>query len=158
MDFVNVVVKPFIKVTIECFDSMMGIPLKFKEIKTVTSRHKENGVYALIGFTGDMEGMIAISIPDKAARNVIGRFIGENIEQIDEDAIDAVGEIINIIAGAKRNITGYNLTMSLPSVMYGSPLMVALPRNVPVISTSFLGAKEDLGEIVLFVCLKPLKG
>ncbi len=154
IDLIKVIVKPFIQVTADFFDSMIGCSIQVKSITYAGHRFRENGVYANIGFGGDMMGMVAVIFHENVAKRIIGRFLGEEeaVDAIDEDAIDAVGEIINIIAGGKSYIDGYNLKMSLPSVLFGNPMMIALPRDVPVIETVFTA--QEVGEFRLLICLQ----
>ncbi|RJO66071.1 MAG: chemotaxis protein CheX [Myxococcales bacterium] len=152
MDNIKQFVKPFAKATVDCFDQMVGVALRLKNIEYIDHRYRQDGIYANIGFVGDAQGMIAISLSEEAAIQVISRFSGETASAIDEEAIDAVGEIINIIAGGKSLIQGVRLTMSLPSVIYGRPLWISLPRDVPIISTTF--EANGIGDVTLFVCMQ----
>jgi|GEM_PF-5533959 len=152
MDFVNEIVMPFVRVTTDCFNSMIGTELKFKNVEKSNNRYKARGVYAMISFTGDMSGTIAISFQKETALKIFSRFLEEEVTEIDDEACDAAGEIINIIAGGKSYISKYNMSMSLPSVLIGSPMLIALPRDVPVIKVTFSSA--HIGEVSLLVSLR----
>ena len=152
MDFVNEIVMPFVRVTTDCFDSMIGTKLKLKNVEKSNNRYKARGVYAMISFTGDMSGTIAISFQQDTALKIFSRFLEESITEIDDEACDAAGEIINIIAGGKSYVSNYNMNMSLPSVLIGSPMLIALPRDVPVIKVTFVSS--EVGEVSLLVSLR----
>lgn len=152
MDFVNDVVMPFVRVTSDCFESMVGMTVKVKNVEKSSNRYKADGVYAMISFTGDLSGTVAISFKRNTALKVLSRFLEEDVSDIDDEACDAAGEIINIIAGGKSYINNFNMTMSLPSVLVGSPMLIALPRDVPVIQVTF--ANSQIGDINLLVALK----
>ncbi len=145
-------IRPFVEISSECFDSMMDTKLTFKGLDTGEHRFKMNGVYALIGLSGDAQISLGISFPDNVALELISRFIGEEVTEVDDAACDAVGEILNIIAGAKSKFNNIKLTMSLPTVLYGQPLIISQPRDVPVVKTTF--EAEGVGEVYLFICLQ----
>ncbi len=148
---IKAIIKPFIDLTRETFDSMMDITLDLKDIQAANPRHRQAGVYSLIGISGDMQGTVAISMPEATALKALSQFLGEDILALDEAACDAAGELINIIAGAKSKVVGYQLTMSLPSVIVGDPLLISLPRDVPLFEVTF--DATGIGEFNLLICL-----
>ena len=152
IDLLNDVVMPFIRVTADTFDSMLDVRLRVTKVERTNSRHKQKGIFALIGLTGDMQGTISISFPEDVAKRVFSKMLDEEITVIDEGSSDTAGEIINIVAGGKSQVKGANLTMSLPTVMFGNPMLISLPRDVPTVRTTFYA--PEIGEFHLFVCLK----
>lgn len=152
MDLINDLVMPFVRVTVETFDSMVGSAINVVECHKVPNRYRTNGVYAMIGFTGDFNGTVAVSFTPETALKIFSRFLGEKVTEIDDDACDAAGEIINIIAGGKSYIKNFSMSMSLPSVIIGDQMVIAMPSDVPVIETLF--NSPDLGNVTLLVGLK----
>ncbi len=120
---------------------------------------KANGVSkgdisGVIGLVGDLSGLIGITFPEKLAFVIVNRMIGEEIDAINSTVEDAIGEIINIIAGnAKSNLKekNYDLNMSLPSVIVGEDHSITSPVAIP----SFLiGFEAENFSFWLEVCLK----
>jgi chemotaxis protein CheX len=77
---------------------------------------------AMVGFAGFKQGNLTIHTPEKVAIGITQSFLGTEIEEINEDVQDAMGELANMIAGSlKPTISndGKNVELSLPSVVYG---------------------------------------
>ena len=43
--------------------------------------------------------MVAVHCPGVTARNITSSFLGVDVEELDEDVKDAIGEITNMVAG-----------------------------------------------------------
>ena len=82
---------------------------------------------------------------------------GEDISEINEDCIDAVGEIANmIVGGAKKDFPGENNSISVPSVIVGKH-QVRYPRGIPIISIPCeVGAGSMAIDIALKEIVKPV--
>ncbi|MDA9858800.1 chemotaxis protein CheX [Rubripirellula sp.] len=81
-------------------------------------RAKQRGVTVLMGITGDLNGSVIITMSKSAACEWTGRMVGSEVLALDQTVIDAVGELGNIVVGgAKRRLSDFHLTMSLPSVL-----------------------------------------
>jgi chemotaxis protein CheX len=71
--------------------------------------------------------------------------------EINDDVLDAVGELTNMVAGAaKAELEEYELMVSLPNVITGRDHDVHFPSNVTPICVSF---ETDWGELTLEVGL-----
>ena len=143
---------PFIETAQECFDAMVNAPLKLKDMAFAEARRRQNGLVAMIPMTGDLQGLIALSLGTEEALKTVSRFVGEPVTEMDEGACDAAGEIINIIAGGKSKIRGRQVQMGLPSVIVGQPMLLALPRDLPIVDIRFEAA--EIGAVNLLICLK----
>jgi chemotaxis protein CheX len=77
---------------------------------------------AMVGFAGFKQGNLTIHTPEKVAIGITQSFLGTEIEEINEDVQDAMGELANMIAGSLKpaiSNDGKNVELSLPSVVYG---------------------------------------
>ncbi len=80
-------------------------------------------VAAVIGLSGDVTGSVTITFPELTALRLVQRFAGVEMRITDEDFADAIGELLNMIAGsAKSRLAGAKSALSLPQVMVGSQL------------------------------------
>jgi chemotaxis protein CheX len=88
-------------------------------------------ISAVIGLTGEARGAVVISMKTELAVRLTGILTGSTHSKIDEDVVDAIGEIINIIAGnAKRGLEElYRLIISLPTIVEGSGHTIKWPNN-----------------------------
>jgi chemotaxis protein CheX len=111
-----------VEVTKEIFETMImmdvtpGQPLAEHVSKFKCS------LSAMIGFAGFKQGNLTIHAPEKVAIGLTQNFIGTEIEEINEDVQDAMGELANMIAGSLKPIIsngGKSIELSLPSVVYG---------------------------------------
>ena len=101
-------------------------------------------ISAIIGVTGACTGSISVSFSKAAAMTVLKGMLGDDIQDPEKDAMDAVGEIINMISGMTRaSLAEAGLTMqgSTPSVVAGKELKVVHQNQAPVVVIPF-----DLGE------------
>jgi hypothetical protein len=101
--------------------------------------------------SGAVEGIVVIGISDRVATALVGGLTGSPCHQIDADAIDALGEVANMVVGsAKKNLPGGLSTISVPKVIK-SPTQVPYPGGLPVITIPFDTAP---GRFVIEVSLK----
>jgi chemotaxis protein CheX len=109
-------------------------------------------ISGVIGLTGELLGSVALSFPEDTALKALTAFIGVPITSLDSDSMDAIGELVNIIAGyAKKFIEEYKTVISLPTVIKGKGLEVKEPADVFSFKIPF---KSSLGEFDLSVGLK----
>jgi chemotaxis protein CheX len=80
--------------------------------------------------------------------------MSENTE-INEDVIDAVGELTNMVAGAaKAKLEEYELSVSLPTVITGQDHDVRFPSDVTPICVPFA---TKWGAVTLEVGFSPVR-
>jgi chemotaxis protein CheX len=76
----------------------------------------------MIGLAGTFKGMMAIHLPVDLAKAITGNFLGIEVEEIDEDVQDAIGELANMLGGNLKGIlseSGKDIQLSLPSTIFG---------------------------------------
>ncbi|RJO69744.1 MAG: chemotaxis protein CheX [Myxococcales bacterium] len=148
---------PFVKATIDTFTTMVDVAPQQKDIAAIVPPLEQNNVSAMIGLSGDAKGMVGISMSNATALKIVSRFTGEEVTQFGEDVTDAVGELINIIAGgAKAEIHDMRLMISLPSVMHGERYYLSMPKEAPLVAITF--TLPDTGDLTLCVSLIPEAG
>jgi chemotaxis protein CheX len=125
-------IKPFIDVCIDVFKQFIGC-----EIADKTPYFSEKGaigggdVSAVIGFTGEACGAVIISMQKNVAIKLTDKLTGSPHTVMDDDVIDAIGEIVNIIAGNVKQKVEETMKMiiSLPTIVQGSGHLVKWPGN-----------------------------
>jgi chemotaxis protein CheX len=106
----------------------------------------------VIGLAGKAKGVAVLSLGEEAALCVTQRLLGERPTTIDEDVIDAVGELTNIIAGgAKAQLQQLNMSLGLPSVITGKNHSIDFPSGLTPVCIPF---QCDWGPVTLQVGLK----
>lgn len=146
-------VQPFIFATIETYEKMLGGNTPVAQQYTL---NKGTGIgkdiSGVIGITGDLLGSVSLSYDETTALKTLSAFIGIPITELDDDSMDAIGELVNIIAGyAKKFIEDYSVTISLPTIIKGKGLIVKEPSDVFSFCVPF---QSPLGEFELNVGLK----
>lgn len=125
-------IQPFVDVCMHVFKEFIGADLvperpHFTEKKDVY----EWDISAVIGLTGEARGAVVISMKKNLACRLTGMLTGAEHSSMDEEVIDAIGEIINIIAGnAKRGLEeSFRLVISLPTIVQGSSHSIQWPND-----------------------------
>jgi chemotaxis protein CheX len=122
---------PFIKATRNTFETMFQMEV---ECGAPALRKQETPTFdvsAIIGMSGDVEGSVVLSFPMETARRVVAVFTGMEAPTEQADLADAVGELVNIIAGgAKAQFSGKNVSISCPSVVIGQSHSVFGAKDV----------------------------
>ena len=96
----------------------------FQKYKILKGQVSFNGNYivSMVGFVGEMTGMISIYCSRQMALQIATSMMGLQMEEIDQDVRDAVGEIANIVVGIFKAKFGTDHTpfqQSVPSVLDG---------------------------------------
>lgn len=117
-------IKPFAQVCMKVFRQFMGIELTAKRPYLFDGNEVNCwDIFALIGFAGDVRGGVLISVKKETAFKLTNILTGTMHKEIDADVIDAIGEIVNIIAGNVKSRDGFentlNLKISMPLVVKG---------------------------------------
>jgi len=109
--------------TEEVFSTMLGIELAAGEPYQRPSKPEPtNGVVALIGLTGKWVGTGSISCTGDFARKISGQLLMSEFASIDQEVLDAMGEVTNMIIGSFKNALEAEvgmLDMSIPVVVFG---------------------------------------
>ena len=111
-------------------------------------------ISGIIGLAGDTTGCIVISFPTNVALRVVSKFINEEIKQMNDDVKDAVGEMVNIIAGgSKQGLAkqGYHFKLSIPTVVTGNDHEISRPTDIPCIVIPF---DTEVGRFVVEISIK----
>lgn len=114
-----------IEVTKEIFETMIMMDVTPGQPLAEYVSKFNCSLSAMVGFAGFKQGNLTIHIPEKVAIGLTQSFLGTEIEEINEDVQDAMGELANMIAGSLKPIMsiegkGKGVELSLPSVVYGA--------------------------------------
>lgn len=140
------IAKPFVQATKHVLTTMAMIePMPGKPYVK-----KNNAAYgdvsAVVGLTGDKHGSISLSFSKKCAVAIVKNMLGDDVQDIIQDAKDAVGEITNMISGqARAGLAQMGLTMqaSTPTIIFGDNHSISHVTNGPVIAIPFTTPHGD---------------
>lgn len=132
-------INPFLKSTMETFSTMLN--MKIRPGKLFLRTQPQNAdISGVIGLSGDIRGAVVMAYPASTAMKIVSSFIGEEVNSLNDDVADAVGELTNIITGfAKKDLQDLHLSISLPSIVRGVNHMVDMPKDAPVMCIPFDG-------------------
>jgi chemotaxis protein CheX len=146
-------INPFLRSVAHTFSTMLGAQTKRGELSLGDPRKRKYPISGIIGLSGEATGMVVINLSEEVAIKAASKLLLEEQTKINDEVIDAVGELANMIAGqAKAELTEYNLSISLPSVVTGEGHEVRFPSNKPPLCVPF---ETDLGPLFLEVGLEP---
>ena len=124
-------IQPFVQVTSTVFKNMLDCDLKPDRVYFVGKEaFLDWDISGIIALTGEVKGLVAISMKNATASKITAQLTGTN-DFSNSDIVDAVGELINIIAGnVKKNLEDmFRIIISLPKVISGKAHMVVIPDD-----------------------------
>jgi chemotaxis protein CheX len=106
---------------VDIFSSM--VLLDIETIEGVESGPMEGPMLSgMIGLAGDLQGSVLIHLPATVAIAITNAFLGLEINSVDDDVKDAVGELTNMVAGGVKFLIpgpGQDIELAIPSVVCG---------------------------------------
>ena len=130
------------------------------EVKRGQAALKENfapkfEVSGVIGLSGKAVGTVVLSFSKEVAMQAASHMLMSENTEINDDVVDAVGELTNMVAGsAKSQLAEYQLMVSLPNVITGRDHEVRFPSNVRPICVPFM---TKWGPLALEVGFSPVR-
>jgi chemotaxis protein CheX len=124
-------IQPFIDVCKNVFKEFLGADLAVdRPYFSEQSALSDCDISAIIGLTGEARGAVVISMKKALVLRLTDILTGTPHSEINDDAVDAIGEIVNIIAGnAKRGLEeAFRLVISLPTIIQGKGHSVKWPQ------------------------------
>ena len=153
-------IHPFIRVCEKVFHEFCQTDVNAGRVFFVTKDEYETNwdISGIIGLSGEASGAVAISMKDNTAFMVTKILTGAEHNTIDADVTDAVGEIINIIAGnVKKDFEEeLRIKISLPTIVKGKAHSIVWPsEKTRIICIPFTIFSDQ--EICLSVAVDPTK-
>ncbi len=144
-------INPFLVSTANTFRTMLNCEIQRGELGLQTGRLHE--ISGIIGLSGRAMGMVILSLSQSVALKVASTLLMVETDEIDDDVIDAVGEMTNMVAGsAKAELSEFDMSISLPSVITGGRHRIRFPSNVTPVSVPY---ETPWGPMKLEVGLTP---
>jgi chemotaxis protein CheX len=134
-------IQPFIEVSKNVFKKFVNMDLTpGMPYFANKDELKEWDISEVIGLTGEARGAVVISMKKDLIIKVTSMLTGSLHDEIDDEVCDAIGEIINIIAGnVKKDLERYyHLVISLPTIVQGINHVIKWPlSNTRIICIPF---------------------
>ena len=131
-------INPFLDSSINLFKAYLKFDVNNKPPYINQDSQNLNEISAIIGLAGDIVGAVVLSFPRETAITMASRFSGQKHHAVGKEVLDAVGEMVNIIAGnAKKDLVDFRIEISLPGVITGNTYRINWPQGIPVITIPF---------------------
>jgi chemotaxis protein CheX len=131
-------INPFLTSTICTFETMLGCKLIRGTPFVKNGTQPQHEVSGVIGLSGKAQGTVVLGLSRQAALSAAEVLLQERPLDINADVTDAVGELVNIIAGgAKAKLEHLELNVSLPTVITGRFHCIEFPKKVTPICIPF---------------------
>ncbi|MCH8042835.1 MAG: chemotaxis protein CheX [Planctomycetes bacterium] len=145
-------INPFITATTNVFETMVNCKLTRGEIRVLSDESPCHPISGIIGLSGKAVGTVVLSLSKELALKAASALLMTEVTEINDDVVDAVGELANMVAGgAKAKLDEYELSISLPSVITGAGHEVRFPSKVTPICVPF---ESEWGSLTIEVGLE----
>lgn len=114
--------------TQDVFSTMLMVDLACEEVIENKKCTIASNLTSMIGLGGGVRGLLAIHCPASVAKNITGSFLGMEIDELNDDVKDAIGEIANMVAGnLKVSYAGIdtNIELAIPTSIVGESFHVS---------------------------------
>ncbi len=126
--------------TQEIFSSMIMLEVTPGQPYERAHEPLRNSISGIIGLAGSTKGLLAIHLPNSAALAVTTAFLGMEVEEIDDDVRDAIGELANMVAGNLKSAldpSGSDIKLSMPSAVHGEEYSIDCLANSQTVTVPF---------------------
>lgn len=149
------IINPFINATMNVVATMAGIQPKPGKPSLKKASASSMDYTGMVGLAGDSaKGSFAVCFSQACIEQIVRGMLGDEIEDLEQDIKDAVGEISNMISGGARaelEQKGYNFEMAVPTMITGKGHQIFQLTDTPVLMVPF---STDSGPFTVEVCLK----
>ncbi len=126
--------------TTTVFKTMLNIDLSMNKPILRNTRISTGDVTGIMGLVGDEKGTICLSFTKAGALFIYKALMGEDHDTIDNDVVDAIGELTNITSGQARKEfekNNINLKAAIPTVIVGKDIEFHFISALPIVSLPF---------------------
>ena len=116
-------------------DDLLNLPLVINPVTRL-----ENCVTAMVGLAGSYNGVVCLHAPECLALNFTSGMLGMEVNKVDDEVHDALGEIVNMIAGSiKHQLSrgGTDIRLSIPSVITGKDYFFSVGKPDDMLMLGF---------------------
>ncbi|PID72016.1 MAG: chemotaxis protein CheX [Desulfobulbus propionicus] len=85
--------------TMEVFETMIFMDIQAGDMQVGNDIMVTADISSCIGLAGDVRGLVGVHCPGEVAMGITAAMLGMEFDEINEDVQDAVGEIVNMVAG-----------------------------------------------------------
>jgi chemotaxis protein CheX len=90
------------------------------------------GLSTIVGLGGNISGYLALHMTPEGACIIAGSMLGTLYAQVDDIVCDAVGELVNMLAGSLKKYSSKNgelFKISIPTIVWGDNYHTHAPKD-----------------------------
>jgi len=147
------IVNPFINATLNVLETMAFVKSEPQKPYLKKENVAKGDVSGIVGFTGETNATVFITFDEPCIVKIVSNMIGEQINEINDEIKDAVGELTNMISGQARKELeemGKLFQGGIPSVVSGKNHELLPMTKGPRIAIPF---KTDFGSFTIEVAI-----
>lgn len=129
-----------IESTVEIFTGMVMMEISVAGEPVMNLGRLQHSITGMVGLAGTHKGVLAVHFPNQVAMDVTSSFLGMEVDEINADVQDAIGEIANMLGGNLKTILsdrGKDIQLSLPSTISGEEYSFSSQAEVDQIILPF---------------------
>lgn len=111
----------------DVFSTMLMVELESEDVILNKRGEIQSNLTSMIGLGGGIRGVLAIHCPAAVAKAITSSFLGMEVEELDDDVKDAIGEIANMVAGNLKvayATIAVNIELAIPTSIVGESFNV----------------------------------
>jgi chemotaxis protein CheX len=111
----------------DVFSTMLMVDLESEAVVINQRLPLQSNLSAMIGLGGGIRGVLAVHCPAAVAKAITSTFLGMEVNELDEDVKDAIGEIANMVAGNLKVSfagEGVDIDLAIPTSVVGESFNV----------------------------------
>ncbi len=120
--------KEIVAATQDVFSTMLMLDVEGEDVSALGKSSIQSNITSMIGLGSGIRGMLAVHCPAVVAKAITGSFLGMEVEELDEDVKDAIGEIANMVAGNLKiayGNAGVNVELAIPTTVIGDSFRIS---------------------------------
>lgn len=149
-------INPFVEGVDSVFSTMLSLKPKRLSVRISQGSGGTSSLTALIGISGEMHGVVVMRFPPATAIGLAGRMLGSTVDAVNAEVIDAVAELVNMVAGSAKAKFDYDppLQLGLPTVVEGDQYRVKYPSKSVWLEVPF---DSEAGQFSMEITFGPEK-
>ena len=147
-------INPFLNATLNVLETMAFVKAEAEKPYLKKDNVAQGDVSGIVGITGAVKGTVSVTFDEVCILKIVSNMFGEEMQEINHEISDAVGELTNMISGkARQEIEeiGKVLHGAIPTVVTGKNHKLISMTKGPKIAIPF---KTDAGNFIVEVCLE----
>lgn len=134
-------INPFINSTLNVIKTMAFTDVKPGAPYIKTGNKTYGVVTGIIGLASEKySGNMILSFDEGAILGIVSGMLGETFTEVNQDVVDAVGELTNMISGGAKAVLsqeGYVFNMATPAMIVGKDIEISQLTSSPIVAVPF---------------------